>query len=167
MCKTHLDLKKEILDTAKRGTVVDDDNVVYFNFDETAIQFGSVGVTYETKGAKHVFIRETKMPKTRFTLGLGVNSAGFHTTPIIIGGKNVSQQEIYELNSRFGGKVLFESNDNAWNTEDIFKRFIEVSWAKLKKDKLRRTVMVMDGFSVHKTNEVSKLLKSSFDRSEI
>ena len=99
-------------------------SVVTWNFDETACQFFCGKFTYDIKGTKNVYVKEVKNPKLRYTAGIAINSMGRFGPPLIIG-RGICDDEIFQLNTRFNGRVLFASNSNAWNTTEVYTRYLK------------------------------------------
>jgi hypothetical protein len=88
---------------------------------------------------------------------------GYKLSPFVImkGKQNesIKKKDLPELNLRYQRKVIFTCQDNAWCDEEEMLQWIEEVWKPLTfLKKPRITMLILDQFTVHKTNSVLSAL---------
>lgn len=123
-----------------------------FNLDETSIfiKGGNTG-SYILGGDDRKGI---KKDKSRFTIGLCFSMKGEEICPFLIG--KSSKPRIFKNYNFEIFNIHYFSNDSAWLTQTIFKKYLtKVNDELVKKN--RKILLLLDNFSGHKINDFSNI----------
>ena len=79
---------------------------------------------------------------------------------IIFKGKtnNVLYKKLQHLKEVIENKVIIQTQENAWMTENNFSSYIDKVFTKINKEK--RRLIIMDHCTSHDTDTISNILKS-------
>ncbi|KAF9763707.1 Tigger transposable element-derived protein 4, partial [Nosema granulosis] len=124
-----------------------------FNLDETGLFIKNFGnksyVIKDVDDRKNI-----KLNKTRVTLLLAFNRFGEELPPLVISKSKrprcfkIAEPEVFD--------ILYDSNDSAWLTRDIFASYLnKINQELVLKD--RKILLLMDNFAGHDINEPSNI----------
>lgn len=117
--------------------------------DETGLWLDMPGkTTLEEQGTRSVGIRTTGHEKNRFTVVLGARADGSKMHPMIIFKGKRKDKCLEKLTG-----VIIQMQDNAWMTEELTLRWLQMAWGGMIAAQDRR-LLVWDDFRGHKTDRV-------------
>lgn len=123
------------------------------NADETPICFDMPrNYTVNMKGAKQVIVKTTGHEKTRVTVMLCVTADGEKLPPyVILNRKTVPKKD-------FHSGVIVRAQSNAWMTSELMVDWLKSVW-ETRKDVSSRSMLILDAFRGHLTDEVKARIK--------
>lgn len=126
------------------------------NMDESPIQFDMPSNrTVSTISEKTVKIRTTGNEKNRLTVVLACTGDGSKLKPLVI----FKRKTMPKIQNKHG--VVVAVQEKGWMDSEIMKIWIEKVWrCRIGGLSRRRSLLVLDSFEAHKTEQVKRLLKS-------
>jgi transposase-like protein len=94
-----------------------------------------------------------KFSRERFTIGLGANKSGTEKLPLMVIGKHSSAHIFRKAKSL---PVKYESQHNAWMTEEFFEMYMMAMDKKFAKEN-RYVLVVVETTSAHSSTLIAKL----------
>ncbi len=131
------------------------------NMDETPVYFDIVpGKTLEVRGKKTVKVRTTGSEKRHITVVLACTACGDMMPPMIIF-KGKTKRSIKGLEAPEGVIVAYQKK--AWMDGDLMLKWIDGVWNKSCQFNQpgAESLLVMDSFSAHLTDDVKEKLESN------
>ncbi len=124
-----------------------------FNIDET-------GVFVKNLGNKSYVISRSdtkgiKIDKTRLTVMLGISRCN-EKLPALVIGKSAKPRALKNINVQQKFKVFYDSNNKAWLTREIFKKYLDALNQKMLQDE-RKILILLDNFSGHVVGDFSNI----------
>ncbi|EXX73263.1 hypothetical protein RIR_jg12104.t1 [Rhizophagus irregularis DAOM 181602=DAOM 197198] len=122
------------------------------NMDETPMAFNlPSNTTLEHRGTKSVAILSTGHERANFTVVLACMANGEKLPPVIIFNLvNIPRED-------FPDGVIVRANPNGWMNEEEMTWWIENIWTqRAKQGSNPRSLLVLDSFSVHKTDAIKR-----------
>ena len=130
-----------------------------FNMDQTAVFFdSSPRKTINEKGSKSICIRSSSGVNGRVTVNLAVSFSGIKLVPLVIfkgvkGGRVANEWK--NFNSGYCSRCVYSAQEKAWCDQQMMDIWISKCYAQHLKSidqEPFRNLLLLDNFSVHKTN---------------
>ena len=125
------------------------------NADQTPLTFDlPADTTITHKGASTVTIKTTGNEKNRFTVMLACTADGGKLPPYVV----FKRKTMPRLN--FPKGIVVQVHPNGWFDDRITKDWLNRVWVRRPGAGLNRSLLVLDAFRCHKTQEVKTILKT-------
>lgn len=127
------------------------------NADQTPLTFDlPYSTTVDVKGAKSVSINTTGNEKNRFTVMLACTADGGKLPPYVIFKRRTLPKVTWPKG------VVVRCQDKGWMDDALMKDWIKVVWGRRPGGYSKKSLLVLDSFRCHKSQENKDLLKDEF-----
>ena len=125
------------------------------NADQTPVTFDLPSeTTVSIKGARSVTMRSTGNEKNRFTVMLGCMADGTKLPPYVVFKRKTMPKD------KFPSGVIVRVQEQGWFNDSLMDDWLKTVWMKRKGGlEKQRSMLVLDAFRCHTTNNVKSKLK--------
>ena len=127
------------------------------NADQTSLTFDLPSEkTVTIKGARSVIMRSTGNEKNRFTVMLGCMADGTKLPPYVVFKRKTMPKD------KFPTGMIVRVQEQGWFNDSIMDDWLKTVWMKRKGGlEKQRSMLVLDAFRCHTTDNVKSKLKRS------